>query len=215
MRTYSSGTEPVAETLMQASPERNEIGRDGNSSLARNLCLPDESIKSNDHIGIRHIGPWIFNVDERNRQVTALYSTIYKRLKPIVGQVVKGDRLERRANLFELLTCSEERMPHRQDRVAQSILGSIFNESFKTPRINLLNKIDDPISSSRKELPLLRGRQSSRKDNRGHRHASLRPGRPLALRYAERAVQPTAIVHGIRHFTSPVVGGAIVCGGMF
>jgi len=44
--------------------------------------------------------------------------------------------------------------------------------------------------------------------------AGLRPRCPLALRHAEALDEPAAVIDWIRHATSPVLNGAIVCGGM-
>jgi hypothetical protein len=40
------------------------------------------------------------------------------------------------------------------------------------------------------------------------------PRCPLALRHAEALDEPAAVIDWIRHATSPVLNGAIVCGGM-
>lgn len=47
-----------------------------------------------------------------------------------------------------------------------------------------------------------------------HSEASLCPSCPFALRYAEGAVKPAAVVDWICHATVPVNSRAIVCGGM-
>lgn len=56
---------------------------------------------------------------------------------------------------------------------------------------------------------------SPKRDGKGQNGKDgLGPRSPFALAYAERRIKPIAVVNRIRHFTSFVVGGAIVCGGM-
>lgn len=131
--------------------------------------------------------------------------------EPLIGQVMKLDCFERVVGLLDLSLCKPNVLvliPHAQgvlhdkERVGRE---AVFGIHFHQGRNN------SDLSPSR--TTLLRGSKPSRCKNRNHRHDRLSPRCPLALRDAESLHEPTTIIDGVSHVTSPLSSLAIVFGG--
>lgn|GEM_PF-1738949 len=136
------------------------------------------------------------------------------RQKSVIGQIVKLDRAKSFLDLVqvEFDLCGRTAATKLFRKVAKITYRGEWDAA--SDDIGHGDEVYDDIRSAGNGAPLLACGNSRRGRYCQHRGNGLCPRCPLALRHAEALDEPAAVIDWIRHATSPVLNGAIVCGGM-